>query len=154
MFPWLWIYAPRIAWPLSGAVTEAVSTDAFFRGIKPGAGVPAVEQQVFEQASYGKQLGWLTSVLVEAVEQATLRSQATLHSPATLHSREAQSSFLNLKKLQATVERIKNEHRQDRLDAAIALLDQLQADSPEELARLLQRYQVGGQPVAAPPPQS
>ena len=49
MFPWLWLYAPQISWPLSGAVTEAISTDAFFRGIKPGAGVPAVEQQVFEQ---------------------------------------------------------------------------------------------------------
>jgi hypothetical protein len=37
MFPWLWLYAPQICWPLGGAVTEAISTEAFFRGIKPGA---------------------------------------------------------------------------------------------------------------------
>jgi hypothetical protein len=129
MFPWLWIYAPQISWPLSGAVTEAISTDAFFRGIKPGAGVPAIEQQVFEQASYGKQLGWLTDVLVEAID------------PATLHSPEAQASLANLKKLRAKVDQIKSEHRQHRADAAIALLDQIQADSPEELGRLLLRYQ-------------
>lgn len=139
MFPWLWIYAPQIAWPLSGAVTEAFSTDAFFRGIKPGAGVPAVEQQIFEQASYGKQLGWLMDVLLEAID------------PAMLRSAEAQASLLNLKKLEAKVERIKREDRQERLDAAIALLDRLQTDSPQELARLLQRYQAEAAPLAPAP---
>jgi hypothetical protein len=129
MFPWLWLYAPQISWPLSGAVTEAISTDAFFRGIKPGAGVPAVEQQVFEQASYGKQLGWLTDVLVEAVD------------PATLHSPDAQAALVSLEKLRAKVEQIKGEHRQDRLDSAIALLDKIQADSPEDLELLLLRYE-------------
>ncbi len=142
MFPWLWIYAPQIAWPLSGAVTEAFSTDAFFRGIKPGAGVPAIERQVFEQASYGKQLGWLMDVVVAAIDPAALRSPA------------AQASLVRLDELRAKVERIKSEHRQDRIDAAVALLDQLQADSPEELARVLQRYQAGGALLAAAPPRS
>jgi hypothetical protein len=140
MFPWLWIFAPQVAWPLSGAVTEAFSTAAFFRGIKPGAGVPAVEQQIFEQASYGKQLGWLMDVLVDAID------------PATLRSPRAQASLLNLKKLDAKVERIKSEHHQERLDAAIALLDQLQTESPQELARLLQRYQPARELLAAPRP--
>lgn len=140
MFPWLWIYAPQIAWPLSGAVSEAFSTAAFFRGIKPGAGVPAIEQQIFDQASYGKQLGWIMDVLVEAIDAPALRSP------------EAQTSLLNLKKLHATVERIKREHRQDRVAAAAALLDQLQTESPEELARLLQRYQPGRELLAPAPP--
>ena len=131
MFPWLWLYAPQISWPLSGAVTEAISTDAFFRGIKPGAGVPAVEQQVFEQASYGKQLGWLTDVLIEATDAKALQSAA------------AKASLADLKNLHDKVERIKSQHRQDRADAAIALLDQIAADSPEELGRLLLRYQAG-----------
>ena len=129
MFPWLWLYAPQISWPLSGAVTEAVSTDAFFRGIKPGAGVPAIEQQVFEQASYGKQLGWLTDVLVEAIDVKSLQSAG------------AKASLADLKNLHDKVERIKSQHRQDRVGAAIALLDQISADSPEELGRLLLRYQ-------------
>jgi hypothetical protein len=45
MFPWLWVYAPQISWPLSGAVTQDLTPDAFFRGIKPGAGVPAIEER-------------------------------------------------------------------------------------------------------------
>ena len=129
MFPWLWISAPQISWPLSGAVTQDLTPEAFFRGIQPGAGVPAVEQQVFEQASYGKQLGWLMDVLVEAVD------------PTTLHSPEAQAALISLKKLRAKVEQIKSEHRQDRIDAAIALLDKIQADSPEDLKPLLLRYE-------------
>jgi len=141
MFPWLWLYAPQISWPLSGAVTEQVSTEAFFRGIKPGAGVPAIEQQVFDQASYGKQLGWLMDVLVEAIDSGTLRSP------------EARASLASLKQLHAKVEQIKSEYRQDRTDAAIALLDKIQSDSPEELARLLQRYQMGRDLYAASPRQ-
>ena len=129
MFPWLWFYAPQISWPLSGAVTQDLAPEAFFRGIKPGAGVPGIEQKVFEQASYGKQLGWLLDVLVAAVDEKTLRSA------------EAQSSLDSLKKLQAKIERIKDEHRQDQTEAAIALLDRIAADSPDQLRRLLLRYQ-------------
>jgi hypothetical protein len=140
MFPWVWIYAPQIAWPLSGAVSEAFSTEAFFRGIKPGAGVPAIERRVFEQASYGKQLGWLTDVLVAAIDPATLRSPG------------ARTALLNLENLQAEVERIKGEHRRDRVEAATALLDQLQNDNPQELARLLQRYQANPELLGAAPP--
>jgi hypothetical protein len=72
--------------------------------------------------------------------------------PATLRSPRAQASLLNLKKLDAKVERIKSEHHQERLDAAIALLDQLQTESPQELARLLQRYQPARELLAAPRP--
>ena len=126
MFPWIWIFAPQSFWPLSGAVD--VTTDAFFRGIQPGAGVPAIEKRAFEQASYGKQLGWLTDVVVEAL------------APKTLKSAEARGSLASLKDLHAKIETIKSEHRQTRTDAAIALLDQMRTDSPEELKRLLARY--------------
>jgi len=71
MFPWLWINATKVRFPLSGAVEQDLSTDAFFEGIKPGAGVPAIEKRVFEQASYGKQLGWLTDVLIAAMGENT-----------------------------------------------------------------------------------
>jgi hypothetical protein len=134
MFPWLWISAPQISWPLSGAVTQDLSPEAFFRGIKPGAGEPAVEQQIFEQASYGKQLGWLMDVLVDAVD------------PTTLHSPEARAALVNLQKLRAKAEQIKSEHRQDRIDAAIALLDKIQADSPADLEPLLLRYEKKREP--------
>ena len=134
MFPWLWIFAPQTYWPLSGAVSQDLSPEAFFRGIKPGAGVPAIEQRVFEQASYGKQLGWLTDVLAEAID------------PAALRSPEARASLESLRTLQAKVARIKSDLRDDRAQAAIALLNQIEADSPEELARVLARYQAARAP--------
>lgn len=129
MLPWLWIFAPQMYGPLSGPVTQDLSPDVFFRGIKPGAGVPDIERRVFEQASYGKQLGWLMDVLVDAID------------PSTLRSPEARSALAKLEKLRARVERIKTEHREDQVEAAIALLDRIQADSPDELARILRRYQ-------------
>jgi hypothetical protein len=131
MFPWLWIFAPQTYWPLSGAVKQDLSPEAFFRGIQPGAGVPAIEKRVFEQASYGKQLGWLTDVLVDSVDANAL------------HSEEAQRALDHLKELRAKVERIKSEHREDRADAAIALLDRIASDSPDELRRVLVRFQAG-----------
>ena len=139
MFPWLWIFAPQTYWPLSGAVSQDLVTDAFFRGIRPGAGVPAIERQVFEQASYGKQLGWLSDVVIEAIDANALRSAG------------AREALASLRTLHARVERIKSEHRQDRADAAIALLDRIAADSPEELRRVLQRYLAARELPAATP---
>ena len=110
MFPWLWIFALQTYWPLSGAVSQDLATDAFFRGIRPGAGVPAIERQVFEQALHGKQLGWLSDVVIEAIDANALRSAG------------AREALASLRTLHGRVERIKIEHRQDRADAAIALL--------------------------------
>ena len=131
MLPWLWIFAPTAYWPLSGAVMQDLSPDAFFRGIKPGAGVPGIEQRVFEQASYGKQLGWLIDVLVDGID------------PGELKSPEARGSLASLIALKAKIERIKSQHREDRAEAAMALLDRIEADSPEELRRVLERYEAG-----------
>lgn len=128
MLPWLWIFAPQTYWPLSGAVSQDLTTDAFFRGIAPGAGVPAIEKRVFEKASYGKQLGWLTDALLGGIDPSALRSD------------EARAALESLRALRTDVERIKREHRADRSAAAIALLDQLEAESPDELARVLRRY--------------
>jgi len=128
MFPWLWINATKVRFPLSGAVEQDLSTDAFFEGIKPGAGVPAIEKRVFEQASYGKQLGWLTDVLIAAMGEHTSLPP------------EAHAALEKLKNLQARAKRIKDEHRADRVEAATALLDRMQAESPDELRRVLQRY--------------
>jgi len=131
MFPWLWIFAPTTYWPFSGAVSQEISPDTFFNAIRPGAGVPGIEKRVFEQASYGKQLGWLTDVLVDSIDGNGLKSA------------EAQAALDNLKELRTKMKRIKDEHRHDQADAAIALLDRIEADSPDELRRVLVRFAAG-----------
>jgi hypothetical protein len=132
MFPWFWIYAPQTAWywPLSGAVSQDFVTDLFFRGIQPGAGVPGIERKVFDQASYGKQLGWLTDVVVGMLGEA-----------GKAPTEQAKKSMESLKGLHHKIEGIKTNHRADQADAAIALLQKIADDSPEELARVLARYQ-------------
>lgn len=131
MFPWFWIYAPHVHWPWSGAVTQDISPETFFAGIKPNAGVPEIERRVFEQASYGRQLGWLMDVVVHALQ------------PQALQGEEARASLRKLQVLHAKVERIKTEHREDLVAAAIALLQKIEDDSPEELKRVLLRYEAG-----------
>ena len=128
MFPWLWIYAPVTRWPWSGAVRENVSPEVFFGSIKPEAGDGEIEQQIFDRASYGRQLGWLTDVVLGAIDANALTSPA------------ARAALESLRNLAGEMARIKSEHHQTHVEAAIALLDRLAADSPEELHRVLARY--------------
>ncbi len=131
MLPWLWIFAPvnYWYWPLSGAVKENISPETFFGAmIQPGAGDPELERQAFELASYGKQLGWLTDVVVAATR------------PEALGSDEARRSFESLRTLHDQIGELKKVHHQTRSAQAIALLDRLQAESPQELQRVLARY--------------
>ena len=98
MFPWLWFYAPQFHFPWSGAVAQQIAPDThwFFSGIRPGAGDARIEEQAFDVASYGKQLGWITEVLLALAHESP---------PA---SARAQESIDKLKVIQAEIERLKS----------------------------------------------
>ncbi|HEY7373210.1 MAG TPA: hypothetical protein VIF57_13690 [Polyangia bacterium] len=128
MFPWLWINATKIRFPLSGEVAQDLSTDTFFQGIKPGAGVPAIEKQAFDQASYGKQLGWLTDVVLGALPEGAMGTP------------EARVARKRLEDLSAKIRVMKEAHRRDSVDAATALLDRMKDENLEGLKQLLRRY--------------
>jgi hypothetical protein len=97
MFPWLWFYAPQVHFPWSGAVAQQIAPDAhwFFSGIRPDAGDARIEEQAFGVASYGKQLGLITEVLLALAQD----------SPSA--SAKAKPSIDKLKAIQAEIERIK-----------------------------------------------
>jgi hypothetical protein len=97
MVPWLWFWAPQVHFPWSGSVAQHIApdTDWFFGAIRPGAGDARVEQQAFGVASYGKQLGLITEVLLELAQQAPKASP------------RAQASIERLKQIQAAIEDIK-----------------------------------------------
>ncbi len=66
-FPFL-VLAPQFHFPFSGAVSQAIDPDVtwFQNVIRPGAGNARIERRAFEEvASYGKQLGLITDVLLE-----------------------------------------------------------------------------------------
>ncbi len=67
MFPWLWFWAPQVHLPWSGDVAQRIAptTHWFFQGIRPGAGHARIEEEAFDVASYGKQLGLVTELLLD-----------------------------------------------------------------------------------------
>jgi hypothetical protein len=97
MFPWLWFWAPQVHFPWSGSVAQHIApdTDWFFGAIRPGAGDARIEQQAFGVASYGRQLGLITEVLLELAQQAPKASA------------RAQASVERLKQIQSAIEDIK-----------------------------------------------
>ncbi|MCS7100176.1 MAG: hypothetical protein NZL99_00615 [Burkholderiaceae bacterium] len=99
MFPWLWVWAPQLHFPLSGSVAQRIepNTNWFFDAIAPTAGNGRIERKAFEVASYGRQLGLITEVLIDLAEQVAPRSA------------QAGESLARLRSIQADIERIKAE---------------------------------------------
>ena len=98
MFPWLWIFAPQVHFPWSGSVAQQIApdTDWFFGSIRPGTGHARIEQQAFAVASYGKQLGLITEVLLQLAETSPKASAMS------------KASIDRLKEIRDEIERIKN----------------------------------------------
>lgn len=100
MFPWLWFWAPNLhlEFPWSGDVTQDIDPVAswFFGTIKPGAGNPRIERRAFDVASYGRQLGWITEVLIAIAERDGAPSG------------QAGASLEKLKRIRGEIEKIKD----------------------------------------------
>lgn len=97
MFPWLWFWAPQVHLPWSGSVAQQIAPDThwFFSGIAPEAGDARIEEQAFAVASYGKQLGLITEVLLELAQQSPRASA------------KVQASIARLECIRDEIERLK-----------------------------------------------
>jgi hypothetical protein len=133
MFPLLWFWAPQYHFPLSGGVAQRIDPD-FFSTIRPESGNGDVEREAAEVASYGRQLGLLSEVLL------------SLTSPETVAPAKGQESLGRLKKIYAEVEDVKRRNKGKQLESAITMLEKLQQSDPAALALLVQRF-------SAKPPQ-
>lgn len=130
MYPWLWFWAPQIHFPWSGAVSQNIEPRAawFFEHIPENAGDAAIEARVTELASYGKQLGLVTEALIGVAE----KSEPT--------SAKAIDALERLKKLQASIEAIKDQEyatTTERLLKEIQRLRRRGGAEYEELAKAL-----------------
>lgn len=99
MFPWLWFWAPQLHFPLSGSVAQRIepNTNWFFDSIAPQGGNGRIERKAFEVASYGRQLGLITEVLLDLAECDAPRSA------------EARASLARLQAIRAAIGRIKDD---------------------------------------------
>jgi len=130
MIPWFWLWAPQFHLPLSGGVKQDIAPDThwFFGSIRPEAGNGQVEQEIFNVASYGKQLGLILDVLLPLVNEEALASE------------EARQSFRKLKEIYARIENVKAHSKEQMEINAVTLLKKIEATDPEMLQRVMRAF--------------
>lgn len=131
-YPWSWFWAPELHFPFSGGVAQRIEPNSnwFFDAIRPVSGSADIERQAFEIASYGKQLGLITEVLLSMAGEATI--------PAD----QAARSLARLKEIHGKIETLKTSQSTALADTATALLDKLRTSDPAQFDRVMARYSV------------
>ena len=126
MYPWLWFWAPQVYFPWSGDVLQQIdpTTSWFFRGIQPSAGDAEIEEKAFSVASYGKQLGLITEVLIDLAEQVGTKSA------------ESAESINRLKLIREAIEQIKTAERASRMSDIATQVAELKRKGGSEYAEL------------------
>ena len=129
MNPWFLFWAPQLTLPFGGSVAQRIepSTNWFFDQIAPGAGDASIERKAFDVASYGRQLGLITELLMDLAAQQP---------PATPAGQKAHK---RLREIQGRIERLKEEDAVDTLEQIDSLLARLRKNHPERLAAARQR---------------
>jgi hypothetical protein len=146
MFPWFWFWAPQVQLPWSGDVAQRIDPQTLFGSIPPEAGNGRIEQQAFAVASYGKQLGLITDLLLDVCE--TARPQLP----------EGRDALVRLQRIRAQIETLKQQEY-DQLASTLAQQAQtLRSKRPQAFDQLMQQLQAGAstsdaaQPRALPAP--
>ena len=132
MYPWLWFWAPQIHFPFSGALSQTVepNTSWYFGAIAPRAGNGAMEEHIAtDVASYGRQLGLITEVLL------------SLTNGDTIDAKKAEESLKRLKKIYHEIEQAKSADESRNSDMAISLLNRLRESDAKQFARVLEHFQ-------------
>jgi hypothetical protein len=102
MYPMQWFWAPQLHFPWSGGVAQQIELDRFFDAIPPEAGNGKIERKAFDVASYGRQLGWISAVLLDLAKAAP---------PSSSDAREA---LQNLVEANEEIQHIKRAQGADR----------------------------------------
>jgi len=112
--------------PLSGDVNQRITAPWFSPSLTVNyAGDPVVEDRVVtEVASYGRQLGWLTEIVV-----ALTKGKAP-----------PPDSLRRLEKAAHDIEAIKKNVHRSALDAVRMGLDRLKRDDPEAYTKLMRDH--------------
>jgi len=132
-------WSPEFNMPWSGSVTQDVHT-AWFSKISKENGNGELEKEIFEAASYGRQLGLILDVLVPLVE-TIVETPSTENSPAndiitTLQGliqknrehEQMNKSWNSLKEIHEKIKKLKHEHPRQQKDKIIKDLKQLRTE--------------------------
>ena len=129
MYPWLWFWAPQIHFPLSGSLAQNIepNTTWFSDLIKAPAGDARIEEKAFSVASYGKQLGQITEVLLELTKNSELTSP------------QATQSLVSLRRIKASIDAIKEAEYESSATRLIAELSAARERGGAHYARLVEQ---------------
>jgi hypothetical protein len=132
MYPWNVFWAPQFQLPFSGSVAQRIEpeTSWFFDGIDPASGDPKIERKAFEVATYGRQLGLITELLLDLSEQTSPRTQA------------GRESRQRLQRIQARIEALKSEDAATIVEEVEAGLRRLRTRHRTEYEALCRRLQL------------
>jgi hypothetical protein len=126
MLPWL---QSNFNFPFSGDVNQKIEPDWFFGAIDSEVGDSEIEKEVFlKVASYGKQIGMLTEVLLSIADNLKI-------------SRENIKTLSKLKELQVKVEAIKTSKKERVKENAKIILNKLRDCDSEGFKSLLKEYE-------------
>jgi hypothetical protein len=124
----LWMF--RAPW--SGNVAQRITAPWFSPSLTVNyAGDAAVEDRVVtEVASYGKQLGWLTEIVIASANGQPLPTE----------------TLARLEKAARKIDAIKEQSRASAVEAANNALDRLERDNPAQYNELLRERRNSKQP--------
>lgn len=126
MFPWFWWQlAPHFEFPLSGNVSQDILLDRFFSSIKQLAGDGRIEQKAFESASYGKQIGLISEVLLSLADSSLVDES------------KAKKSLKELEAVYNKIENIKSNYSSSKIEEATNALMELKLSDPPQFERVL-----------------
>jgi hypothetical protein len=126
MLPWL---LSNFNFPLSGDINQKIEPDWFFGTINSEVGDGEIEKEIFHKvASYGKQIGMLTEVLLSIADNLKLDSENI-------------ETLSKLKELQTKVEEIKASKKERVKENAKNSLNKLRDCDLEGFKSLLKEYE-------------
>ena len=126
MNPWLFFWAPQLHLPFGGSVAQRIepNTNWFFDSIASGAGHAATERNAFEVASYGRQLGLITEVLMDLAAETAPTSE------------RGKQSLARLQDIQSRIEGIKQRDADDLAHELQALVSVLKRSHPDKFPKI------------------
>ncbi len=131
MTPWIFWWAPtlRLQLPLGGDVTQDIDPELswFFDAIPPSAGDGRIERRAFDTASYGRQLGWITEVLIGLAERDGVPDG------------QAAESLQKLRRIRAEIERIKDVEYEAEAEELALGVERVRRRGGTRAAKLRQR---------------
>jgi hypothetical protein len=105
MLPWFWYWAPQHHYPFSGGVAQQFDLERFFNAIPPNAGNGEIEKRAFGIASYGRQIGWLTEVILQQLDNVPAPPDSALAKLRDVQCRieEAKDGPVSAQRIEETV---------------------------------------------------